>query len=72
MTERDPRSVLADASQEADERADDEQLQTLKNATILMVDDDPLAIGAIEVFLAEAGYERFVWITDSRSVVSAL
>ena len=72
MTERDPRSALADAFQDSDERADDEQLQPLKNATILMVDDDPLAIDAIEAFLAEAGYERFVGITDSRSAVAAL
>ena len=72
MAERDPRPVLADALQETDARSVDEQLQPLKNATILMVDDDPLAIEAIEVFLAEAGYEKFVGITDSRNAIATL
>lgn len=36
------------------------------NATIMMVDDEPITMEVVQTFLEDAGYERFLLIEDSR------
>jgi len=38
----------------------------LANATIMMVDDEPITMEVVQTFLEDAGYERFLLIEDSR------
>ena len=43
----------------------DSQLEVLKNATIMMVDDEETTLDVIEMFLQGEGYTHFVTTTDS-------
>lgn len=47
-------------------------LETLKNSTIMMVDDEPTTLDVLEVLLQELGYRNFVKATDSRQVLGLL
>ena len=44
----------------------------LKNAKVMMVDDDPLMTGLVQKYLARAGYERFVCTNDPREAMALL
>jgi diguanylate cyclase len=44
----------------------------LKNAKIMMVDDDPLMTALVKKYLARAGYERFVATTDPREAIALM
>ena len=44
----------------------DDNLASLANATIMMVDDEPITMEVVQTFLEDAGYERFQLIEDSR------
>ncbi len=47
-------------------------LEALKSATIMMVDDEPTTLDVLEVLLQELGYEKFVRTTDAREVLGLL
>ena len=44
----------------------------LKNAKVMMVDDDPLMTGLVQKYLAKAGYERFVSTNDPREAIALM
>ncbi|WP_413700508.1 diguanylate cyclase domain-containing protein [Psychromonas sp. KJ10-10] len=44
----------------------------LKNAVIMMVDDEPILMEILQVFLEDEGYENFITIEDSRLAMSNL
>lgn len=44
----------------------------LKDARIMMVDDEPVLMDILEVFLEEKGYSNFVKVDDSRQALDAL
>lgn len=49
-----------------------QQLQPMKWATIMIVDDEPTMIEILQTFLEEAGYENFVTTTESGPALSLL
>ena len=48
------------------------QLETLNQATIMMVDDEPIIIETLENLLEDAGYKNFVSTTDPRKAVELM
>ena len=50
----------------------DQQLATWKQATIMMVDDEPIIIETLQMFLEDAGYENFVTTTEPRKALNML
>lgn len=50
----------------------DEQLESLKSATILLVDDEPTTVEILQVFLEGEGYTQLITVTDSRQAVATL
>ncbi|MFT4823984.1 MAG: diguanylate cyclase (GGDEF)-like protein [Halioglobus sp.] len=44
----------------------------LKDARIMMVDDEPLLMDVLEIFLEEKGYRNFLKVEDSRLAMSTL
>ncbi|MCP5418723.1 MAG: EAL domain-containing protein [Chromatiaceae bacterium] len=44
----------------------DDHQTLLANATIMMVDDEPITMEVVQTFLEDAGYEHFLLIEDSR------
>jgi diguanylate cyclase (GGDEF)-like protein len=48
------------------------QVESLKSATIMMVDDEPTTIDVLEAFLQGEGYSKFVTTTDSRQALDLL
>ena len=42
-----------------------EKNHKLKNATIMIVDDEPINIDVVQVFLEECGYTKFITVADS-------
>ena len=62
-------------SASSDERAAAEQdalLAALKQATIMMVDDEPVIVETLENLLEDAGYKNFVSTTDSKKAVELM
>ena len=49
-----------------------EEFEQLLNATIVMVDDEPITMEVVQVFLEEAGYRNFVLIENSSEAMAAL
>ncbi len=49
-----------------------EESQRLLNATILMVDDEPITMEVVQGFLEEAGYRNFVLIEKSSEAMASL
>jgi diguanylate cyclase (GGDEF)-like protein len=49
-----------------------EECEQLLNATIVMVDDEPITMEVVKVFLEEAGYHNFVLIDKSSEAMAAL
>ena len=49
-----------------------EECEQLLNATIVMVDDEPITMEVVQVFLEEAGYRNFVLIEKSSEALAAL
>ncbi len=50
----------------------DESCQKLKNATIMIVDDEPSSIEVVKAFLEEEGYRHFVTVDDSVQALTIL
>lgn len=50
----------------------DRELQSLTSATIMMVDDEPITMQVIKVFLEQAGYQKFHLVEDSRRAMQLL
>ena len=48
-----------------------EEIEQLFNATIVMVDDEPITMEVVQVFLEEAGYRNFVLIEKSSEAIAA-
>ena len=44
----------------------DDHQTLLANATIMMVDDEPITMEVVQTFLEDTGYEHFLLIEDSR------
>ncbi|KAA3654255.1 MAG: EAL domain-containing protein [Proteobacteria bacterium] len=44
----------------------------MKRATIMMVDDEPITLEIIQMFLEDAGYTHFVNVTDAREAIDTL
>ena len=42
-----------------------DDFEQLKNARIMMIDDEPITMDAVQAFLEEAGYRNFVLLDDS-------
>ncbi len=51
---------------------DREDLVTLAKATVMMVDDDPIMIDAVEAFLGEAGFDAFISTTDPEQALAMI
>jgi diguanylate cyclase (GGDEF)-like protein len=49
-----------------------EESQRLLNATIFMVDDEPITMEVVQAFLEEAGYRNFVLIEKSTEAMASL
>jgi len=50
----------------------DDQLGELKNATIMMVDDEPIIIESLQMFLEDAGYQNFVTTNEPKRAINML
>jgi PleD family two-component response regulator len=50
----------------------EEEAQSLLNATIFMVDDEPITMEVVQTFLEEAGYHNFVLIEKSTEAMALL
>ena len=46
--------------------------QTLTDATIMMVDDEPLDMEVIQIFLQRLGYHRFITVEESPMAISTI
>ncbi len=44
----------------------------MKRATIMMVDDEPITLEIIQMFLEDAGYTHFVLVSDSREAMETV
>ena len=55
-----------------EDRGLDERLAALKDATIMMVDDEETTLDVLEMFLEEEGYRKFVPTTESTSAVDRM
>ena len=61
------------AERESSESAEqDARLEALKQATIMMVDDEPIIVETLENLLEDAGYKNFVSTTDSKKAVELM
>jgi diguanylate cyclase (GGDEF)-like protein len=49
-----------------------EQQQSLLNATIMMVDDEPINNAIVQIYMEEEGYHKFVTVDDSTLAMSTL
>ena len=49
-----------------------EKNHKLKNATIMIVDDEPINIDVVQVFLEECGYTKFIAVADSTQAVATI
>ena len=56
----------------SDSAAQDARLEALKQATIMMVDDEPIIVETLENLLEDAGYKNFVSTTDSKKAVELM
>ncbi|MFK8047128.1 MAG: EAL domain-containing protein [Halioglobus sp.] len=50
----------------------DEMYAGLKEASIMMVDDEPVLMDVLEIFLEERGYSNFTKVEDSRRAMAVL
>ena len=55
-----------------DTQALEEEFQQLLNATIFMVDDEPITMEVVQAFLEEEGYRNFVLIDKSSEAMASL
>jgi diguanylate cyclase (GGDEF)-like protein len=61
------------AERESSESAEqDARLEALKQATIMMVDDERIIVETLENLLEDAGYKNFVSTTDSKKAVELM
>jgi diguanylate cyclase (GGDEF)-like protein len=60
------------ASHDKQTIAQDAQLAALKQATIMMVDDEPIIVETLENLLEDAGYKNFVSTTNSKKAVELM
>lgn len=49
-----------------------EEFDKLKESTIMMVDDEPLTMEVVKVFLEDAGYRNFILVEDSVQAMTEL
>jgi diguanylate cyclase (GGDEF)-like protein len=49
-----------------------QQFTISQNATIMMVDDEPIIVETLQMFLEDAGYENFITITESKTALKAI
>jgi diguanylate cyclase (GGDEF)-like protein len=49
-----------------------DDFEQLKNARIMMIDDEPITMDAVQAFLEEAGYRNFVLLDDSTRAMQQL
>ncbi len=67
-------AVTSAAAPVAESPADSgyERTRTLRNATILMVDDEPTTLDIVEIYLEDAGYGHLITTTDSSAAVDLI
>ena len=53
-------------------RAQDARFAALKQAIIMMVDDEPIIVETLENLLEDAGYKNFISTTDSKKAVELM
>ena len=53
-------------------QVDEKTLRLMRNAKIMMVDDEPINMRVLQLHLNAEGYERFVTVSDSRTAISVL
>jgi CheY-like chemotaxis protein len=58
------------AAAPAEERSDDQD--ALKQATIMMVDDEPIILETLENLLEDAGYKNFVSTTNPKEAIELM
>ncbi|MGH1373415.1 MAG: GGDEF/EAL domain-containing response regulator [Cellvibrionaceae bacterium] len=63
--------TLAAPNQDPQQEIVDHYIQ-LKNALIMMVDDEPIMMELVQAFLESEGYSRFTTLEDSRKALDAL
>lgn len=49
-----------------------EKYQKLKNATIMIVDDEPINVDVVQAFLEEDGYSKFITVSDSTQALATI
>ncbi len=62
---------LATSNQDPQQEIVDHYIQ-LKNALIMMVDDEPIMMELVQAFLESEGYSRFITLEDSRLALESL
>lgn len=62
---------LATPNQDPQQEIVDHYIQ-LKNALIMMVDDEPIMMELVQAFLESEGYSRFTTLEDSRKAIESL
>lgn len=62
---------LAASNQDPQQEIVDHYIQ-LKNALIMMVDDEPIMMELVQAFLESEGYSRFITLEDSRLALESL
>ena len=53
-------------------QVDEKTLRLMRNAKIMMVDDEPINMRVLQLHLNAEGYERFVTVSDSRTAITVL
>ena len=59
MTEIDKEVEIEESDQSSDSYIGDELYSQLKDALIMMVDDEPIIMDILQTFLEERGYQNF-------------
>jgi diguanylate cyclase (GGDEF)-like protein len=49
-----------------------DDFEQMKNATIMMVDDEPITMEVVQTFLEDAGYRNFILVDDATQAVAQL
>lgn len=49
-----------------------DDFEQMKNATIMMVDDEPITMEVVRTFLEDAGYRNFILVDDSTQAIDKL
>ena len=64
--------TVSDSIQRPTQVVNEEHVEQLRHATIMMVDDEPLMLEVLEMYLVEEGYRNFIPVEKSTEAVETL